>query len=147
MAQTTGYKYASQHQAFSGMPHLDTPVVDENNYLTPPWYRFLINLWQRVGSGFAQLPDAQVVSGQQPGESTIVLNALTGDPVGAIPIPGSSAADQIVIEALTLLPAPVQPNQLPDFPDPLLTINTLIPPDPALPDQPALLALSISVPG
>lgn len=114
------------------MPKLDTPVIDDNGYLTPPWYRFMISLWQKVGSGFTQLPISQVVTASSPAHTdTIVLNALTGDVVGGIPIPGTPAADQIVMEAITLQPLPDPPDIAP------IDIDTVE-------EQAALLALMLS---
>lgn len=35
------------------IPRLDNPFVDEQRVLSPPWHRFLIDLWRRTGSSSA----------------------------------------------------------------------------------------------
>lgn len=73
------------HQDFQGFPQLDTPAIDlATGAWTPPWYRVLISLWQKLGGSKSSLPASTFL--QQAGTSVVAFNALDGSQIGSGPL-------------------------------------------------------------
>src|SRR5258706_14685811 len=84
------------HQAYQGIPRLDSPVIDlGTGYWVPSWYRFIIILWQKEGGSFTTLQGATVL--QNNGGVLSALNALSGQwngTIGTSASPGGAAVPQ-----------------------------------------------------
>jgi len=69
-------------QDLQAFPRLDSPLVDlETGYLTPPWYRFLISLWQKLGG--SQSVTQNFAWLRQSGQTVSAINARTGAVIGS----------------------------------------------------------------
>ena len=141
-----GYSGPTQHQAFQGVPRLDTPLIDDNGAISIPWYRFLIGLWQRLGSGFIEAQNA--VTLQSSGGMLQPVNAVTGQTgqvIGPVVISGTASTDPVVREVLALVPPPDPPTVAlpPSGGDPLLALLVVPPGDSFDPAQLVLQSLEL----
>jgi hypothetical protein len=147
----------TQHQNYQVFPKLDTPLIDSQGNVGLPWYRLLMTLWTKCGGSFSQLPfvqyvEAEVDSGNQPTGQFAIMSPQNGASGGTIVTEGSSGADSIVLEALSLMPpAPPTPVSA-EAGDPLEAVLTAVPPDqphpsfvPAVPADQLDLASAINL--
>ena len=128
------------HQAFQPFPKLDAPLVDpETGLITQSWYFLLIRLWQMVGSSYTPAPTGAVI--KQTPTGLLAQDALTGQPIGSVPTPGSPAADQITFITFE---NSVPPDPVPTLsPTPAADVLALLPPQDSQRSE-LLLGLMIS---
>lgn len=92
------------HQGFQPVPKLDAPLIDDHGQITIPWYRFFIRLWNSLGLNFINFQNTAFLTSTPTATTPVTVYGVgpTGQPIpiGPVPIPGSSAADQIAFEAL-----------------------------------------------
>lgn len=71
-------------------PQIDTPFVEAGGTVTYPWYRFLVNLWQRTGAGMALPPNAVILLDSNGTPPVQAFDAITGELIGTVPLSGSA---------------------------------------------------------
>lgn len=75
----------TSHQVAQPIPRLGTPLVNSDGTPSIPWYRFLITLWQRAGSGNQNIDTQTAVVLQDNGDGTFeAYNAVTGADLGTL---------------------------------------------------------------
>lgn len=75
----------TDHQNLQPFPRLNSPLTDpETGRIEPPWYRFLIGLWQRIGGSSSSFPLS--VFAQQEGGTVSLFNSQTGEFLGSLGI-------------------------------------------------------------
>lgn len=85
------------HQAFQPFPRLDSPMIEPGSgYLTRPWQRLLITLWQKCGGSRTPLPGFVYLT--DTGGTLNAWDALTNAPVGTVPIhPDTPRPPQVLV--------------------------------------------------
>lgn len=115
---------ASVNQAYLAMPRLDTPFIDVGGRVSPPWYLFLVSLWQKIGGSNTTLQGTVVLTNE--GGNLMAQQSFTGDVVGEIVTVGSKDADSLVMEAISF-GTPKDDVIPPPAPDPLLPLAIAVP--------------------
>lgn len=87
---------------YQGFPKLDAPIIDENGFISIPWYRLLMTLWQKSGGSFTQLPNSQVLE-VAPDGSTMIVNSATGETSGSV-ITSENVTENIISTAIIAPP-------------------------------------------
>ena len=99
MAQTS-----LTHQAYQDFPKLDAPIVDSQGFLTFAWYRLIIRMWHACGLSQTAWDSTSYLTASSVATNSVTVYGLgpagTFVPIGDVPIPGSSAANQITFDTL-----------------------------------------------
>lgn len=123
------------HQAFQGFPRIDSPLVDTaTGYITQPWQRLLIRLWQMAGGSFSTIQGSSFTRISPDASSATLVDVATGKDISTIELPVSNASGSALV-GLQLEP-PADPQR--DF----SYLSIIAPPAAPAPDP--LLALALN---
>lgn len=143
---------ATLHQAYQGFPQINSPMVDTaTGYITQPWQRLFIRLWQMAGGSFSTIQGSAFTRISPDGTMATLVDVASGKDISTIglPAPSVGAAALAGLE-LALVPetAPEAARQVVIFPapaEPQADFSTqVIMTPPAAPGPDPLLVLALN---
>lgn len=93
-----------------GIPTINNPFVDDNRLITQAWFRLILSMWKKLGSGQSAVGSAYLVVNTVTGlvdvyssVTNLKLGAIQYQPTaGGVPVPVPTAISPLVYTALAL---------------------------------------------